>query len=385
MKYHIANVELSYASDFSNLHSFEVASQPRAYSVTWDDTANPCSTINQLLAENKNNILLIDEKVLALYGESIEHDVTRILAVPATENFKTLDGAVQVFDFLYQNNFTKSDRLIVVGGGIIQDVAAFVGATYKRGISWVYLPSTLLSMSDSCIGGKAGMNYKEAKNQLALFSSPHAVIINPAFLKTLAKRDLQSGLGEILKLFLTAGEPMMVRYTQCIHHGEMRSWNDAKTLIFGALCIKKAVIEKDEFENNIRKALNYGHTLGHALESMSQYQIPHGIAVVLGMLLVNELSFQQGFLTLHDHQKVSQLCLDLLDETLLALIKTLDMRDVIRYLKQDKKVTGTDITFVMLRALGHLDFVRLKMDDVLVLQITQAFDDLFVSCCEQLQ
>ena len=151
-------------------------------------------------------------------------------------------------------------------------------------------------MSDSCIGGKAGVNYKGAKNQLALFSAPNEVIINPSFINTLEKKDIQSGLGEILKLYITGGPAMLSTYDRCIKNGTIVNKDDAKSLIMGALAIKKAVIELDEFELNIRKALNYGHTLGHAIESISNYAIPHGVAVVVGMMLVNQMSCERGLL-----------------------------------------------------------------------------------------
>src|SRR3989338_5607310 len=179
-------------------NEFTVQSVPRPYKVTWDSNANPCDTVNTVLASNPNNLLFIDEKVFQLYGQNICHPEDKIFKAPAMEQFKTLDGVTQLFDFLYSRNFTKGETLVVVGGGIVQDVAAFASACYKRGIKWVHFPSTLLSMCDSCIGGKTGINYRDTKNQLALFSAPHAVIINPNFLATLDKADIKSGLGEIL-------------------------------------------------------------------------------------------------------------------------------------------------------------------------------------------
>jgi 3-dehydroquinate synthase len=377
MNFTIDNEKLSASLNDLESSSFTVTSIPRPYQVTWDATANPCDTINDLLAENSKNLLFIDEKVFELYGKGIKHPENQIFKAPATEVFKTLDGVMQLCDFLYQNDFTKGETLVVVGGGTIQDVGAFVGASYKRGINWVHFPTTLLSMSDSCIGGKSGVNYNGVKNQLALFSAPRAVIINPEFLNTLEKRDLQSGLGEILKLCITGGQTTLQLYDKHIKNGMIANKDDAKSLIWGALAVKKTVIERDEFELHLRKALNYGHTLGHALESISHYEIPHGIAVVVGMILVNHLSCTQGHLSRTECAEINALCFRLLDDDLLALLKKTDIQEVLRLLKQDKKVIGDVVTFVMLASSGSLNFVKMVLDQQLADQIADAFRNIF--------
>ena len=378
MNFTIDGIELKASLDCLDSTSFPVSSMPLPYEVTWDSTENPCDTINALLSTNPKNLLLIDEKVFELYGQDIKHPDNKIFKAPATESFKTLDGVSQLCDFLYQHEFTKGETLVVVGGGIIQDIGAFVGATYKRGINWVHFPTTLLAMSDSCIGGKAGVNYKGVKNQLALFSAPNKVVINPCFLNTLEKKEIQSGLGEILKLSITGGQTMLSTYDRCVKNSGVVNQMDAKPLILGALAVKKAVIEQDEFELNIRKGLNYGHTLGHAIESISNYAIPHGIAVVVGMMLVNQMSCEQGLLARAECIEINKLCLRLLDDELLAILKTIDIHAMIRCIKQDKKVIGDAIAFVMLSSLGNLNFVKMKLDEHLRSQIIRIFSQLFV-------
>jgi len=326
---------------------FTISSVPRSYQVTWDITENPCDSINKILSLNSKNVLLIDEKIHQLYGKDIQHDANNIFKAPATEVFKSLEGVLPVYDFLYQRDFTKGETLVVVGGGTIQDVGGFVGASYKRGIHWIHFPTTLLAMSDSCIGGKSGINYHGAKNQLALLSPAHAVVINPMFLNTLEKKEIQSGLGEILKICIMGGPELLMQYSQCVKRGEIVKIEDAKRLISGALAVKKAVIEKDEFECHLRKALNYGHTLGHAIESMSNYDIPHGVAVVVGMMLVNDMSCERGYLSKEHCTEINALCWQLLDDNVLNILKKIDTNNVLQSLKQDKKVMGDCVTFVM--------------------------------------
>ncbi|MCX7119782.1 MAG: 3-dehydroquinate synthase, partial [Legionellales bacterium] len=222
-----------------------------------------------------------------------------------------MEGVLALYDFLHQHQITKGETLVVVGGGITQDISAFVAATYKRGINWVYFPTTLLAMSDSCIGGKAGVNYRGSKNQLALFSAPQSVMINTEFLRTLAAKDIQSGLGEILKLCITGGKHLVDFFQQSVEFGTAKQFDRFKPLIMNALAVKRAVIEVDEFEQNIRKGLNYGHTIGHVIEAMTDYAIPHGIAVVIGMMIVNQLSFEQGLLARKDCLAINGACFSL--------------------------------------------------------------------------
>lgn len=376
MKFMLENKELNVPMDYLDTASFTVSSIPQPYQVTWDSTENPCHTINETLSTHPNNLLFIDEKVFELYGKGIKHPDNKIFKAPATEAFKSLEGVTQLCDFLFKNDFTKGETLVVVGGGIIQDIGAFVGASYKRGIKWVYFPTTLLAMSDSCIGGKAGVNYNGIKNQLALFSAPRAVIINSAFLDTLETRDIQSGLGEILKLSITGGSDMLIEYGNYVVNGKIHNKESTKALILGALAVKKAVIENDEFELNIRKALNYGHTLGHAIESISNYEIPHGIAVVVGMILVNYLSCEQGILDKSVCAEINHACLRLLDADLLATLRKIDLHAMMQSLKQDKKVVGDSMTFVMISSPGHLHFVKMKLNEQLMNKIEELFNQL---------
>jgi 3-dehydroquinate synthase len=372
MKFQIDKTEFFVSDDFYHCGEFSILSSPKPYKVTWDNSENPCQKINEKLAQNINNVLLIDEKVYGLYRDKIDAQAAQIIFVSALEKSKTLSGAEAVFNVLYEKNFSKSDELIVVGGGITQDIGAFIGATYKRGIKWSFFPTTLLAMSDSCIGGKSGLNYKDAKNQLALFSAPTEIIINTKFIDTLEQRDIKSGLGEILKLCITGGHDLLEKYKLWVRNGEVEHHKNYQHLIQFALLVKKAVIEKDEFEYHERKALNYGHTFGHVLESMSNYQIPHGIAVVLGIILINQISCDEGFLEKNNNAVIKEICKDLLDDSALKYLKIVDIYEIFNYLKQDKKVARDKITFVILRDFGLMNFMSLKMNDSLVDKIKNA-------------
>lgn len=353
-------------ADFADSDSFVVKSIPKPYQVSIKNDPFPVKDLLERLGRQGNNLLLVDKKVYDLYLGELEIDPKRVFLAEATESFKTLDGLTSVIAFLEKNEFTKGETLFVVGGGIIEDVGAFVGACYKRGINWVYYPTTLLSMCDSCIGGKTGINHNRVKNQLALFSAPAEVVINTAFLKTLPAYDIKSGMGEILKLCVTGGKAFIDLYQREVIDGLANTEESYKKLILGALAVKRAVVEEDEFELNHRKSLNYGHTIGHALEVLSEYRIPHGQAVIMGMAAVNKLALARGILSRDDYTAIQTLAHDLLGKNILHGIQLDDLRVL---LKKDKKTQGNMATFVTIARPGDTKFLKLSLDDELICEI----------------
>jgi len=338
---------------------FVVRSTPKDYCVKFESCPID-ETVNSLI--DNNDILLIDRNILDIIEDKLVFDRRRMFAIDAIEDNKTIETALNIVDFLHNFNFTKGEKMVVVGGGITQDIGSFVGSIYKRGINWKFIPTTLLSQCDSCIGGKAGINYKKAKNQLALFSAPSEVIINTNFLRTLEDREINSGLGEIMKIFIIGGRQFVELYDTLIIGNKVRNLEDFKKLIVAALHIKRVIVEEDEFEQDIRRSLNYGHTVGHAVESLTEYRIPHGQAVAIGMKIVNSLS---GF-----SDPVIDRCTDELigaDER--ALLKNIDFSEISSALKNDKKTTGSTATFVCVETLGQIRFQKKTIDNELLSRI----------------
>lgn len=369
----VSDKNFSFNDEFFKLESFTVNSVPRPYDVVWN-TAAPKQVIEQILAENPKNLLLTDRIVADLHFKDLSVAPERVLKIDATEEFKTLTGVEKVIDFLDNAGFGKGETLVVVGGGITQDVGGLASALYKRGIKWVFLPSTLLSMCDSCIGGKVGVNHKKTKNQLALFIAPRKVILCPAFLDTLDKREIKSGLGEILKLCVTGGRELLNHFEAHTHDGQVKSKADFQPLIFAALGVKKQVVEEDEFELDIRRSLNYGHTVGHALEVLSNYQIPHGQAVVMGIVIVDKLSANRGLLKEADRQEIKRCAQKLIDIKKLSdnIIEELPV-----LLRKDKKTIGNATSFVFITAPGKTQFVKLEVTAELTREITDIIKEEF--------
>ena len=237
--------------------------------------------------------------------------------------------------------FDKGNELVVIGGGITQDLGAYTAKTFKRGIKWAYIPTTLLSQCDSCIGGKTALNFKQYKNQLALFSAPNRVIIDSNYIKTLNRDDMISGMGEIVKLFLTGG-------SYYVDNFESFSLQEK---VFHSLAIKKSVIEKDEFENLERKSLNYGHSFGHAIEAVTKYQIPHGEAVLLGIEIINKLFKNNPQITAMVEKLPS-----------LRRIKNISAKELVSVARTDKKVKNGVISLVVVPEAGVTKFVETPLD-----------------------
>lgn len=371
----IAGEKLIVPGNALTINKFKVQSIPRAYDVIFSQE-NTSSQINNALKENKNNLLLIDKNIYNIIGP-LKIEKKRILPVEASEKFKTWSGVSRVIKFLQKNSFSKGEELIVIGGGTVQDVGAFVGAIFKRGVSWTFLPTTLLAMSDSCIGGKTGINYEGAKNQLALFSAPSRVIINTEFLKTLNTREIFSGLGEIIKLGITGGKNMVGIFTEEVNNGSVKNFTSFNRIIKMSLAVKKTVVECDEFELNVRKSMNYGHTVGHALESLSGYLIPHGQAVVAGMLIANELSVRRGLLSAMTNKKLRTILIPLLPREIKSIIKKLSLYNLAELLKKDKKSLSGKAVFVLIKDFGNTIFFPITIDKKLVSEIKAIIKNLF--------
>lgn len=363
-------MQISFSIDEKNFYSalhdhleLNIHSIPKPYSVFFDPHPNPFDKIATYLI--KNNVLLIDSRIIDHYQPQFSISSEKIMITDVNENFKTLDGVTKILDFLAKNAITKNDQIIIVGGGVLQEAGAFAAAMYKRGMDYIHFPTTLLSMCDSCIGGKTSLNYHDAKNQLGLYYAPTSVHINTHFLKTLSETEIQSGLGEILKSCIIGGENCLAVYEEKITKGRVTTFENFQTLIHIALAVKKTIVEADEFEFNHRRSLNYGHTFGHAIEALSDFKIPHGSAIVLGMILENQLSVQYDLMDKGTGEKINSLCFDLLNEKIMSHYQKIQLEKIIALLKTDKKASGDSVTFALIGKVGNVFFKKFTFQQLL--------------------
>lgn len=298
------------------------------------DNINP----NDILEDG--DFLFIDKNVDMIdFKDKVSFD--------AIEKNKTIFTSLDLMDKLHSMGFTKKNKMVIVGGGITQDVGSLCAALYKRGIPWVFFPTTLLSMCDSCIGSKMGVNHNGAKNQIGLFYPPKTVYININYLNTLKLDDISSGMGEILKLYQIGGI-------------KFNSKTPMEVMIKQALMVKKSIIEYDEFEKTIRQSLNYGHTFGHVIEILSDYKMSHGEAVIWGMLIINR------YFNIKDEDFESNCKLFIKP---FKFDFTTEMFK--KVLLQDKKLHGNYITLIKTQ-FGNTEFVKIHVTDDFIKDITSS-------------
>lgn len=285
----------------------------------------------------------------------------RLLRFAADEHTKTVSRSVALAEELVDRTFRRSHILVAVGGGITQDVVAFTASMLYRGVDWVYVPTTLLAQADSCIGSKTSLNLGDKKNLLGNFYPPSRVFVDPSLLNTLSESDIRSGIGEMLHFFAYSGSESFG--TLLRESGRLVKERAALApFIRESLAIKAAVVECDEFDRGERHKFNYGHTFGHALESVTDYAIPHGQAVTVGMDVANFIAVRRGLMARQDFDALHGLlrlnfpCFEW---------NTIDVDAYIRFLRKDKKNVDDRITCILASRLGALSVERVPADAAL--------------------
>lgn len=303
------------------LHNFEIKSKLKNYSVEFSSQCD----ISKL-----GTFYLIDSNVFHLLKNKPE----KYVLIDSTETNKSFQSVGTILHHMVDSGIKRSDVLVGVGGGIVQDITAFVSSIWMRGISWVFVPTTLLAQCDSCIGSKSSINFNDSKNILGTFNSPERIIIDINFLSSLSEKEIRSGLGEIIKLLTI--DQRNIQYSDFT--------NNIEKYIIDALEIKKKFIEEDEFDVGVRNILNYGHCFGHAIESATGFAIPHGIAVSLGMDVCNFISKNIGYMTAENYVIQNEI----LQQNYSGYENLgLDLDCVLKYLSSDKKHTKDNINIIM--------------------------------------
>jgi len=276
------------------MYNFRVKSIIHDYELSFIDDFS--KSLNEQL--EYGDVLIIDKNVLDLYKKHLIKAIKNYkhIIINAIEEQKSYTGLVPIIHELINIGFKRNNRLVAIGGGITQDVTAFTASILYRGVQWLFYPTTLLAQGDSCIGSKTSVNFGKYKNQVGGFYPPENIFIDLKFLDTLTDLDLKSGFGEMSHYFVIAGEKDFERYKK----EYPLALNDKKVLsglISRSLEIKKRYIEIDEFDKKERQIFNYGHSFGHAIESLTDYRIPHGIAVSYGMDMSNYVSMKLGYIS----------------------------------------------------------------------------------------
>lgn len=300
--------------------------------------------------------IITDSKVKKLYGEKVQKILNKadietvLISFTQGEKHKNFKTVKTILDSLFKEKFHRDDGIIALGGGVVGDIAGFVASLYMRGIPYIQMPTTLLAMVDSSVGGKTGVDTKWGKNLIGSFFNPKAVYIKTSYLQTLPKKQLRNGFAEIIKYGVIA-RPSILTFLQknkeSLFAVQTKSINK---LIAQCVRIKRTMIEIDEHENGMRKLLNYGHTIGHAIEKQSHYLVQHGQAIAIGMSIINTIAVSKKWMSKKNAETIKTLL------KLYGLPTKLPVSfssvALVNSIKMDKKMQNDKKLFVVATKLG---------------------------------
>lgn len=292
--------------------------------------------------------LLADAHTYALCYPTLKRSLPlhTVIKVPAGEKYKTLDTCITIWKRLTKLGFDRHSVLVVLGGGVLGDMGGFCAATYKRGIAFILVPTTLLAQVDASVGGKLGIDFQGYKNHIGIFQEPQATLISSRFLKTLPQRELRSGFAEVIKhcLISDAGQWKNIKGRDI----QKQNWDD---LIEFSCRFKSDIVQADPHEKGLRKILNFGHTVGHALESHflhTRKPLLHGEAIAIGMVVEAHIAMQKNMLTSQNLREITDYILSQYGKQKMPTIAQL-----MKQMAQDKKNRGNKIRMALIESIGH--------------------------------
>lgn len=325
--------------------------------------------------EGNKIFIVTDENVMKFYGDKVKEILTAAgydltgYVLPAGEEAKSSPYLKKGYDYLLENNFSRDNLILAFGGGVVGDLAGFLAATFMRGIPFIQIPTTLLAQVDSSVGGKTGINHPRGKNLIGAFYQPKMVLIDPELLRTLEVRELITGLAEVLKYGFIVDRDLLEFMTS--HREEIFKLETAalSRIIVSSCSIKAKIVREDEKEKGSRALLNFGHTIGHALEAVTGYKkYTHGEAVAIGMAAAAELSSRVTGLEKKE--------VDYLKELISAYGLPLSCQygenpeEVYQRLFYDKKVQKNRLRWILLRGLGEA-YIDERVDNEIVKEVLE--------------
>jgi shikimate kinase/3-dehydroquinate synthase len=318
------------------------------------------ATLSSMIARKERVCIVTDPLVGTLYLDpleqilrSLQNEVDHVI-VPGGEQAKTFEQAARIFDWLMERRFSRSALLIGLGGGVVSDLTGFVAATFKRGMRCVFLPTTLLGQVDAAIGGKNGINHERGKNMIGTFYQPDGVIVDVGTLRTLSDEEFRNGMSEVIKYGITFDRDLFIHLEQEMDAIKARDLIVLARMIQTCVKIKGAIVAQDGQETQgIRQQLNFGHTIGHAIETLTRYRVTsHGQAVAIGMALEAHAAMDHGDLDVHEYERIIGLIAGY--GLPIFLPDGLSMTEVREQIVQDKKVSGGTIALPVLLGIGKV-------------------------------
>ncbi len=313
---------------------------------------------------NKKVIIITDKNVYKIYHKYIFDEFCKIgceskfIILDPGENSKDLENIYRIYKELIEFKVKRTDVIIAFGGGVVGDISGFIASTYLRGVDYVQIPTTLLSQVDSSIGGKVAVNFMKIKNVVGSFYNPRFVIIDIDLLSTLRKEQIIDGLGEIIKYSFISDEGLI----QTLEEHDLNTIKDCfLKIIIDCIKIKKYYVEKDPYDLNERKILNFGHTFAHAMESYLGYEnISHGMAVGFGIYILLKNCNALGIISCSLFKR----CLNLLNKYNVLRQEGLDTKHILDYAYKDKKSSNKEIDIILLHDIGKPYIKRIGLDEL---------------------
>jgi 3-dehydroquinate synthase len=301
---------------------------------------------------DKNYFFIIDKNVYKIFLKK-KLKINNFILINSTERNKSYKSIEKILKSISKKKINKKTKIVAIGGGVIQDITGFVCSIYFRGLEWAYFPTTLLSQGDSCIGGKTSINLGSFKNQLGNFYPPSNIYIDLKFLEKLKKEEFLSGLGEITHLLSVRSEK---NFNTIKYYFKNRL--SLKEIIIKSLLSKKYYIEKDEFDNNLRRLLNFGHTFGHAIESAKKYKIPHGICVAYGCLMAFWFSNKMKYLDYNNYIKYEKVIKMIVNKKI-----NFDIHKFKNAILKDKKMHNNKVNFILSKKCGEMFLKKIVINN----------------------
>lgn len=305
---------------------------------------------------DKRFVIITDDQVKMHYGDHLAKTLKDfkplLLSFVPGEESKNYETKQKLEEQMIVERCDRETVILALGGGVVGDMAGFIAATYMRGIPYIQIPTSLLAMVDSSIGGKTGINTIHGKNLIGAFWQPSAVVIDMTCLMSLSQTHLINGLIEALKMFLTSNKEYFTYTHNKLNEIINRDITTLQNIVHQAIKIKTQIVSEDEKENNLRMVLNFGHTIGHALEKVTHYKLLHGHAVLLGILVEAKISQLLGILSAKDYQ-IIEMILSKLNFSADQL-KQMNSEEIIKATKIDKKVKIGHVRYILLKEIGQV-------------------------------
>lgn len=333
--------------------------------------------LHKLGTENHKLCIVSDSHVAPLYLDGVagiaEKYADKVISFvfPAGEQSKNLDVVGDLYEKLIINHFDRKDTLIALGGGVVGDLTGYAAATYLRGIRVIQLPTSLLAMVDSSIGGKTGVDFRGYKNMIGAFHQPSAVYMNLSALLSLTDKQYYSGFGEIIKHGLIKDMGYFKYLNDNLEMIKEKNLDTLEHIVYGSCEIKRKVVENDPKEKGERALLNFGHTLGHAIEKLEDFTMLHGECVSVGMIAAGYISMNRGMISREDYDTLINMIKTL---NLPAKISNLEAKRIIEVSKSDKKMDAGQIRFILLDKMGNAVITSDVTDDEMTESLNQVLD-----------